>query len=302
MTSLPDGEGGCLLWGSFPHLIDRQHGADEKEAAAHEDKSPGEHDRFGLGGLEPKLIAGTDHEEQGYDGPTWGPTWIWPPASEAGGRAFESRPGHHCIPCIAVRSPKASAADLRGARFSLRAKLRGSRPGHHLFQALTRFSTLLSLALAPVQRGSALALVGLVADTELLAGLADAFPLAEQNVGFAKLVSDLFGVVSFLRHGSDPLSWLCTTFDLDQIFRARSLPRSIKNVVRLENHYSPREPGRGIPRLVEYYNHERLHRAIGNVTPDDRYHDRQRAILSRREKIKRLTLERRKKENLRNAA
>ncbi len=42
--------------------------------------------------------------------------------------------------------------------------------------------------------------------------------------------------------------------------------------------------------------------AIGNVTPDDMYHGRQHAILSRREKIKRLTLERRKKENLRNAA
>jgi len=45
-----------------------------------------------------------------------------------------------------------------------------------------------------------------------------------------------------------------------------------------------------------------LHEAIGNVTPDEMYHGRQPAILSRREKIKRLTLERRKKENLRNAA
>ncbi len=53
---------------------------------------------------------------------------------------------------------------------------------------------------------------------------------------------------------------------------------------------------------MEYYNHERLHEAIGNVTPDDMYHGRQRAILSRREKIKRLTLERRKRENLSNAA
>ena len=59
---------------------------------------------------------------------------------------------------------------------------------------------------------------------------------------------------------------------------------------------------RAIARFVEYYNHERLHEALGNVTPDDMYHGRQPAILSRREKIKRLTLERRKKENLRNAA
>jgi len=38
------------------------------------------------------------------------------------------------------------------------------------------------------------------------------------------------------------------------------------------------------------------------VAPDDMYHGRQREILTRREEIKRLTLERRKKENLRNAA
>ena len=64
----------------------------------------------------------------------------------------------------------------------------------------------------------------------------------------------------------------------------------------------PATGGGPLARFVEYYNHERLHEAIGNVTPDDMYHGRQRAILSRREKIKRLTLERRKKENLRNAA
>ncbi len=78
--------------------------------------------------------------------------------------------------------------------------------------------------------------------------------------------------------------------------------RSMKNVVRLENHYSPWELERAVARFVEYYNHERLHEAIGNVTPDDMYHGRQRAILTRRGKIKRLTLKRRKKENLHNAA
>jgi putative transposase len=83
---------------------------------------------------------------------------------------------------------------------------------------------------------------------------------------------------------------------------ARDRHRSMKNVVRLENHYSAWELERAIARFVEFYNHERLHEAIGNVTPDDMYHGRQRAILSRREKIKRLTLKRRKKKNLSNAA
>jgi hypothetical protein len=51
-----------------------------------------------------------------------------------------------------------------------------------------------------------------------------------------------------------------------------------------------------------HYNHERLHEATGNATPDNLYHDRQREILTHREKIKRLTLQRRKKGNPRNAA
>jgi RNA-directed DNA polymerase len=75
----------------------------------------------------------------------------------------------------------------------------------------------------------------------------------------------------------------------------------MKNVVRLENRHSPSEPERAIARFVEYYNHARLHEAIGNVTPGDMYHGRPRATFSRREKIKHLTLERRKKENLFNA-
>jgi transposase InsO family protein len=78
--------------------------------------------------------------------------------------------------------------------------------------------------------------------------------------------------------------------------------RSMKNVVRLENDYSPWELERAIARFVNYYNHERVHEAIGNMTPDDMYNGRQREIFTRREKIKRLTLQRRKKENLSNAA
>ena len=58
---------------------------------------------------------------------------------------------------------------------------------------------------------------------------------------------------------------------------------SMKNVVRLENHYSPWELERALARFVEYYNHERIHEAIGNVAPDDMYHGRQHAILRRRE-------------------
>jgi hypothetical protein len=47
---------------------------------------------------------------------------------------------------------------------------------------------------------------------------------------------------------------------------------------------------------------ERFPRIRGELTLDDTYYGRQRAILIRREKIKRLTLERRKEENLDDAA
>jgi putative transposase len=72
--------------------------------------------------------------------------------------------------------------------------------------------------------------------------------------------------------------------------------RSMKNVVRLENHYSLWEFERAVARFMDYYNHERLHEAIGNVAPDDMCHGRQREIFTHREKIKRLALQRRKKE------
>jgi transposase InsO family protein len=70
--------------------------------------------------------------------------------------------------------------------------------------------------------------------------------------------------------------------------------RSMKNVVRLENYYSPWELDRVIVHFVDYYNQERFHEAIGNVTPDDVYHRRRPEILNRRGRIKCLTLERRK--------
>jgi transposase InsO family protein len=78
--------------------------------------------------------------------------------------------------------------------------------------------------------------------------------------------------------------------------------RSMKNVVRLENYYTPWELERAIARFVEHYNYRRYHEALGNVTPADMYSGPQREILSRRERIKRKTVARRKRENLRRAA
>ena len=74
--------------------------------------------------------------------------------------------------------------------------------------------------------------------------------------------------------------------------------RSMKNVVKLDVYHSPWELERAIGHFVEHYNHRRLHEALQNVTPADVYKGRQGAILDRRARIKRETLARRKRENL----
>ena len=74
--------------------------------------------------------------------------------------------------------------------------------------------------------------------------------------------------------------------------------RSMKNVVKLEMYHSPWELERAIARFVNDYNHRRLHEALNNVTPADVYEARRLAILTRREQIKRRTLQQRRRENL----
>ena len=53
-----------------------------------------------------------------------------------------------------------------------------------------------------------------MSDAQLSTRLRDRFPLGEQHIGFTKLVNDLFGVESFLWHGSDLLNWLFATLEM----------------------------------------------------------------------------------------
>lgn len=71
--------------------------------------------------------------------------------------------------------------------------------------------------------------------------------------------------------------------------------RTMKNVVRLENYYSPEELEAAIARFVEYYNNERYHESLENVTPADVYYGRNEEVITRREKIKRQTMRERKR-------
>ena len=74
--------------------------------------------------------------------------------------------------------------------------------------------------------------------------------------------------------------------------------RSMKNVIKLENYYLPSELKVKIAEWVDYYNNERLHESIGNITPKDMYFGRQKIILNDRMIIKQKTLQLRKRMNL----
>jgi putative transposase len=70
--------------------------------------------------------------------------------------------------------------------------------------------------------------------------------------------------------------------------------RSMKNIVKLQNYYSPWELEREIAAFVEYYNHHRYHEALDNLTPADVYFGRQKEVLIKREEIKIRTLQQRR--------
>lgn len=74
--------------------------------------------------------------------------------------------------------------------------------------------------------------------------------------------------------------------------------RTMKNVVKLQNYYSPEELERSIAEFVDYYNQERYHESLDNLTTADAYHGRREEVQTRREQIKRRTLSRRKRLNL----
>ena len=55
--------------------------------------------------------------------------------------------------------------------------------------------------------------------------------------------------------------------------------RSMKNVIKLENYYSPEELKYRLEQFVIYYNNSRYHESLKNVTPADVYFGRDKIIL-----------------------
>ena len=77
--------------------------------------------------------------------------------------------------------------------------------------------------------------------------------------------------------------------------------RTMKNIIKLEHYYSPEELEEKISEFVDFYNNQRYHESLNNVTPADVYFGRDQEILKRRRKIKQQTLLKRRVDFILNA-
>jgi len=73
--------------------------------------------------------------------------------------------------------------------------------------------------------------------------------------------------------------------------------RSMKNILLLQNYYSPDELSDQIDLFIEYYNNHRYHEALNNLKPVDVYYGRSREILTNRKRIKKKTMLQRRRYN-----
>jgi len=71
--------------------------------------------------------------------------------------------------------------------------------------------------------------------------------------------------------------------------------RSMKNQILLNHYYLPSELQEHLQQFITYYNHERYHESLNNLTPADVFYGRDQAILQQRKMIKENTTSMRRK-------
>jgi len=72
----------------------------------------------------------------------------------------------------------------------------------------------------------------------------------------------------------------------------------MKNVVKLEYYYSPEKLERALAQFVDFYNNHRCHESLKNLTTADVYHGKAEQILKERARIKKETMNGRRKNYL----
>jgi transposase InsO family protein len=78
--------------------------------------------------------------------------------------------------------------------------------------------------------------------------------------------------------------------------------QTLKNRILLENYFLPGDLEVQIEAFVAYYNHQRYHESLSNLTPADVYFGRREAILRERQRIKRQTIQTRRLQHQMQAA
>jgi transposase InsO family protein/transposase-like protein len=78
--------------------------------------------------------------------------------------------------------------------------------------------------------------------------------------------------------------------------------QTLKNRILLDNYYLPGHLEQEIGRFINYYNNQRYHESLNNLTPADVYFGRENSILEKRRKIKLKTLKQRRLQHQTQAA
>ena len=78
--------------------------------------------------------------------------------------------------------------------------------------------------------------------------------------------------------------------------------QTLKSRILIENYFLPGDLEAQIEAFVEYYNHQRYHETLNNVTPSGAYVGIAAAIIKQRERIKRQTIEHRRLQHQKLAA
>ena len=74
--------------------------------------------------------------------------------------------------------------------------------------------------------------------------------------------------------------------------------RTMKNVINLEHYSLPWQLTHRIGKFVQYYNHQRVHESLDNLTPADVYHGRAVEITKARSLVKEQTMHNRRRMNM----
>jgi len=74
--------------------------------------------------------------------------------------------------------------------------------------------------------------------------------------------------------------------------------RTMKNVINLEHYYLPWQLEHKLSEFVQYYNHQRVHESLDNLTPADVYHGRAEEIAKARNLVKEQTMRNRRRMNM----